>query len=125
MVKKMKNKGFILSELAISLAILGILLTCLALLLNGFRKSNHYQLTRQRCTAAAQAQLDSIAVSGRAIDEEDFERLWPKLSVSIEKTDGSGQWKEMKLIKVKTKAKSYTRDVEVELSRYVLAEQEK
>ena len=120
-----KNKdygGFLLTELTVALALLGILLTCLALSLNGFRKFNHHQLVRQWCIAAAQAELDSIAVTGKQISDEDFKRLWPKLSVSIEKTNGTDQWKGMRLIQVKTKAKSFNKDVEVELSRYILGE---
>lgn len=117
-----KYSGFLLTELVISLTILGILLTCLALSLNGFRRFNHYQLVRQRCIAAAQAELDSIAVTGRQISRDDFKRLWPKLSVRVEKSDGTGQWKGLKLVKVKTKAKSFSNDVEVQLTRYILTE---
>lgn len=117
-----KYRGFLLTELAVSLTVLAILLACLTLSLDGFRRFNHYQLVRQRCTAAAQAELDSIAVTGESISSEDFKRLWPELSVSIEKSDGSGQWEGMKLVKVKTKARSLNKDVEVELSRYILGE---
>jgi type II secretory pathway pseudopilin PulG len=120
--KNKKYGGFLLPELAISVSLLGVLLTLLAISLNSFRRFNHYQLVRQRCVSAAQAQLDSIAVTGKAIDEEDFKRLWPKLSVSIQKSAGSGQWEGLKLIQVKAKAKSFNRDVKVELSRYVLGE---
>jgi type II secretory pathway pseudopilin PulG len=120
--KNKKYGGFLLPELAISVSLLGVLLTLLAISLNSFRRFNHYQLVRQRCVSAAQAQLDSIAVTGKAIDEEDFKRLWPKLSVSIQKSAGSGQWEGLKLIQVKAKAKSFNRDVKVELSRYILGE---
>ena len=120
--KNKKYDGFLLPELAISVSLLGVLLTLLAVSLNSFRRFNHYQLVRQRCVSAAQAQLDSIAVTGKAIDEEDFKRLWPKLSVSIQKSAGSGQWEGLKLIQVKAKAKSFNRDVKVELSRYILGE---
>jgi prepilin-type N-terminal cleavage/methylation domain-containing protein len=117
-----KYKGFVLVELSVTLAILGVLLACLAISLYGFRKFNHYQLVRQRCVAAAQAQLDSIAVTGRQISPDDFARLWPKLSVSIEQSDGTGQWEGLKLVQVKTKAKSFSKDVEIELSRFILAD---
>ena len=114
-----KCGGFLITEMMTSLLVMGILLGCLALSLDGFRRFNHYQLTKQRCIAAAQAQLDSIAVTGVQISNEDFKRLWPKLNVSIEKSDGDGQWKKLKLIKVKTKAKSFNKDVEIELTRYI------
>jgi len=119
-----KYEGFMLIELTVALAVLGILLACLAISLDGFRRFNHYQLVRQRCVAAAQAELDSIAVTGRQIGQEDFARLWPKLSVSIEESDGTGQWEGLKLVEVKTKAKSFNKDVEIELSRFILADGE-
>ena len=117
-----KYRGFLLTELMVSMVVFGIILTCLALSLNGFRKFNHYQLVRQRCISAAQAELDSIAVTGREISEEDFKRLWPRLSVSVEKTDGTGQWEGLKLVSVKAKARSFNNDVEVELTRYITTE---
>ena len=117
--KNKKYSGFLLTEIVVSLTILGILLACLALSLNGFRKFNHYQLVRQRCTAAAQAELDSIAVTGKLISDEDFKRLWPKLSVSIKESAGAGQWEGMKLVKVTTKANSFNKKVKVELCRYI------
>ena len=117
-----KYRGFLLTELMVSLVVLGFILTCLALSLNGFRKFNHYQLVRQRCISAAQAELDSIAATGREISEEDFKRLWPGLSISVEKTAGTGQWKGLELVSVKAKGKSFNNDVEVELSRYISGE---
>lgn len=120
--KNKKYGGFLLAELAVSMSLLAILITLLAISLNSFRKFNHYQLVRQRCISAAQAQLDSIAVMGKAIDEEDFKRLWPKVSISFQESAGTSQWEALKLIQVKAKTKSFNRDVEVELSRYILGE---
>ena len=122
-----KNKeysGFLLTEIIVALIVLGILLTGLALSLEGFARFNRYQLVRQRCTAAAQAELDSIAVTGKQIEQEDFKQLWPNLSVSIEESVGVGQWEGMKLIKVTTSGKSPPRRMKVELCRYILAERE-
>lgn len=117
-----KYGGFLLIELITSLTVLGILLSCLAISLSGFRRFNHLQLVKQRCTAAAQAELDSIAFTGREISDEDFERLWPKLSVSIQYSEASDQWEGLKLVRVKVKGKSFNKDVEVQLSRYILSE---
>jgi len=114
-----KYRGFLLTEFVCSLVVFGIILGCLALSLNGFRKFNHYQLVRQRCISAAQAELDSITVTGKEISEEDFKRLWPRLRVSVEKTAGTGQWEGLELVSVKAKAKSFNNNVEVELSRYI------
>jgi len=121
--KNKKYGGFLFTEVIVALTILGILLIGLALSLDAFRRFNHYQLVRQRCTAAAQAQLDSIAATGRSIHDEDFKRLWPKLSVSIKESAGTGQWEGMKLVKVAARGNSFDKEVKVKLSRYVLREQ--
>lgn len=122
--KSKKHAGFLLTEIVVSLTILGILLAGLAVSLDGFRRFNRYQLVRQRCIAAAQAQLDSITATSGPIPDQDFKRLWPKLSVSIEKSPGAGQWQGLKLVKVTTSSNSFHRKVKVQFTRYILVEQE-
>jgi type II secretory pathway pseudopilin PulG len=116
-----KHDGFLMAELTIALTVLGILLVCFALSLQAFAQFNSYQLVRQRCIAAAQAELDSIAATGNSIPAEDFQRLWPRLNVSIKKSLGTGQWEGMELVKVTTKGKSFRNEINIQLSRYVLA----
>ena len=118
-----KYKGLLLVELAVSLPLLAVIFILLTASLEGLRRFNHYQLTRQRCTAAAQAQLDSIAVTGKAIGQEDLERLWPGVSISIERSEGASQWEGLKLIRATAGAKSFSTDVEVVLNRYILEKQ--
>ncbi len=120
--KNKKLNGFVFAELIVALSVLGILLAGFALSLHGFTKFNHYQLVRQRCIAAAQAQLDSITATGGQIRDEDFERLWPRLNVSVKTSAGTSQWKGMKLVEVTTSGKSFRNEVKVQLSRYVLTE---
>lgn len=117
-VKKIR-RGFTIAELIISLSILGFLLVCFGMTLHEFRKFNSRQLVRQKCISAAQAQLDSIAVTGRQIAEEDFERLWPGITYFVEIADGNDQWTGLKLVGVKTAGRSYRREVKISLSRYV------
>ncbi len=117
--KKKKYRGFLLTELAISLSLLGILMVCLGVTLSDFGKFNQYQLVKQRCVAAAQAELDSFAATGGAIDEKDFKRLWPRLDVSIEQSQGDGQWEGLKLVKVRTNGDYPGGKVKVELCRYI------
>ena len=121
--KNKKYRGFLFTEVVVALTILGILLIGLAVSLDAFRRFNHYQLVKQRCISAAQAQLDSITATGKSIRDEDFKRLWPKLSVSFEKSAGTGQWEGMKLVKVAARGNSLDKEVKVKLSRYVLREQ--
>jgi len=122
--KRKRYGGFTLIEIIVSVAVLGLVLGGLALSLHGFAKFNRIQWMRQHCVAAAQAQLDSIAVTGEAIRDEDFKRLWPNLSFSIKESAGSGQWEGMKLIEVTTGGMSFGKEVKVQLCRYFLDEQE-
>lgn len=114
-----KYKGFLMTEITVAIILLGFILTALALSLGGFARFNRYQLVRQRCIAAAQAQLDSITATSSPIPDEAFSRLWPKLTISVTKSPGTGQWQAMTLAEVTATGKSYTKEVKVRLSRYV------
>ena len=118
--KNRKYGGFLLIEITIAFSILGILLIGMALSLHGFAKFNRYQLVRQRCISAAQAELDSITIMDKPIPDEDFKRLWPKLGVNIKKSAGTGQWQGMKLVEVTATGKSFNKEVNVQLARYIL-----
>lgn len=117
-----KHKGYLLTEIVVSIAVLGILTLTFAISLNGFARFNRVQLVRQQCTAAAQAQLDNIATMGKPVPDEEFHRLWPKLNVSIKNTDGTGQWQGLNLVQVETSGMAFNRPVKVQLSRYIAAE---
>lgn len=119
--KNEKSGGFLTVELIFAFTLLGIILVGLAVSLYGFGKFNRYQLVRQQCTSAAQAQLDSIAATGKPIPDEDLERLWPRLSVSIEESAGTGQWQGMKFVEVTASGVGLReKEVRVRLSRYIL-----
>ena len=111
--------GFVVGEIIVALAILGILLAGLAFSLHGFARFNSYQLVRQRCIAAAQAELDSIAATGGQIPDDDFSRLWPKLSVAVRKSAGAGQWQGMDLVEVTASGRDFRTEVKIRLSRYI------
>ena len=114
-----KYKGVFLAELIVAFTVLGMLLICLALSLHGFAKFNLFQSVRQQCVAAAQAQLDSITTTGNPVSDDDFKRLWPKINVTIEQSEGTGQWNGLKLVRAKTRGMSFHTPVNVELSRYI------
>ena len=117
--KKIRYGGFFMTEIIVAFTIMAMLLAGLALSLNGLAKFNRYQLVRQHCIAAAQAELDSITATGKSISEEDFHRIWPRLSISVKKSAGSGQWQAMDLVEVTATGKSFRKKVEIQLSRYV------
>lgn len=114
-----KYKGFFFAELVVAFAVLGMLLVGFAMSLYGMTKFNRYQLVKQQCVAAAQAQLDSISVTGQPVSEEEFKKLWPKINVNIEQSDGTGQWEGLKLVQAKTSGMSFNTRVNVKLSRYI------
>ena len=118
-----KYRGFLLTEIIVGLSLLGLLLAGLALSLNGFARFNRYQLVRQRCITAAQAQIDSIATTGEPIGDEDVERLWPGLHMSVMRSPGTGQWRGLERLEVTASGKSFRKDVKIRLSRYVQADQ--
>lgn len=118
--KNKKYSGFFLTEIIVASAILGILLVGLAMSLYGFAKFNRYQLVRQQCISAAQAELDSITTTGKPIPDEDFKRLWPKLDVNIISSAGTDQWQAIVLVEVTTNGMSYNKEVKVTLARYIL-----
>lgn len=114
-----KHNGFLLTELIVALTVLGLLLAGLAVSLAGFARFNRYQLTRQQCVAAAQAQIESIAATGQAIAEQDFARLWHGLTISVEDRPGAGQWDGLTLVEVTASGRSHGKNVEIRLSRYI------
>jgi len=118
-LKKRRYGGFLFAEIAVSLTVIAMLLAGVAFSMNGIVKFNHYQLVRQQCIAAAQAELDSLTATGEPIKDEDFNRVWPQLNVSIEKSAGNGQWQSIELVKVTTSGKYLRKQVTIELSRYI------
>lgn len=113
-----KLDGWMLIEVLTAIAVLGVLMSALAISLNSFSRFNHYQLTRQRCIAAAQAQLESIAVTGHTLSAEEIERGWPGITLSVRREDGLGDWEGLELIRVTAQGKAAGKDVKVELARY-------
>jgi Tfp pilus assembly protein PilV len=118
--QKNRQRGFMMTELIVSMIVLGMLLVAFAISLDVFKRLNSYSLVRQRCVSAAQANLDSIAATGAAVDPNDISRLWPGMTVRIDESQGVGQWQGLKLITVSAQAMSFNKKVEVQLSRYFL-----
>lgn len=123
MVIQKRNNGWMTTEIIVSLGILSVLFFGLIKTMKATGQLNKLHLARQRCLAAAQAQLDCIEATDRQLNEEDFDRLWPTLEASIEESDGQDEWKELKLVKVTVIDKSLHREVKVKLCRYIGAGQ--
>ncbi|MEN6386992.1 MAG: hypothetical protein ABFD79_17570 [Phycisphaerales bacterium] len=112
------RKGSLMTETMVALALLGVIMFCMAIGMRTFGGLNQYLYAKQRCISAAWAQLDSIKATGRPIIAEDNERLWPRVKIQIEQSDGTGQWEGLKLMKVKAETMSMGNHVQVEMARY-------
>lgn len=108
-----------MTETIVGMSLIGLLLAGLALSLYGSAKFNRYQLIRQRCIAAAQAQIDCIATTGKPVPDEEMNRLWSGITVAVGRSPGAGQWRGLDRLKVTANGKSYRKNVTIQLSRYV------
>ncbi|MBN2270634.1 MAG: type II secretion system protein [Sedimentisphaerales bacterium] len=117
--RKEKYGGFLLTEIIVAIALLGLIISALAVSLRGFGRFNRYQLVTQQCIAAAQAQLDSMTATGKPIPGEDSERLWPDLTVTVEESPGADQWRGLTLAEATAAGKAYSKEVRISLRRYI------
>jgi hypothetical protein len=108
-----------MAELIVTFTLLSVIVVGLAVSIHGFGLFNRYQWARQRCLAAAQGQLDSVAVRRVSIDEETCARLWPGVTIVVDRQPGTGQWAGLQLIEVTATAQAGPREANVHLSRYV------
>jgi len=108
-----------MAEAIVTLAVLGVLLGGYAIAQERFRRFNSILLARHRCIAAARAQLDSIAATGRPMPPEQVGRCWPEVKTKIETRQGEGQWQGLLLVKAAAATTVFDREVNVSLSRYV------
>ena len=120
-----KRNGWIMIEMIVALGILALLSVGLAGSMPALGRFNKAQLATQQCLSAAQAQLDCMTVTDKPIENKEFERLWPRVELSIEKTPGIGDWKGLTLVKVITTANAWPKKtVTVSLCRYFDSQQE-
>ena len=117
--KRRNRPGFLTVEVITATAILGIIIVGLTASMSAFSSFNEYQWTRQRCIAAAQAQLDSITATGRPVEPQEMARLWGAVKVSVSREPGAAQWEGLELIRVTAAGQAGPRRVTVHLSRYI------
>ncbi len=112
-------RGFLLAELIVSIAIAGMIVMGLVISMQGAAAFNKYQWSRQQCIAAAQAQIDTLTATGTPLADEEIQRLWPKVTVVVERSAGQGQWAGLELVQVTARMKVTARPAQVRLARYV------
>lgn len=117
--ERIRIHGFVLAELAVSISLLGLILAGLAVSMQGFARLNQYQWTRQRCIAAAEAQLDSLTATGAPIGEAELKRLWPEVNMVMDREAGAGSWDALELVRIAATGRAGAHSVTVRLERYV------
>jgi len=114
-----RQKGVFTAELIVGMALLSLAIVGLTVSIQGISMFNRYEWTRQRCTAAAEAQMDSVVAVGRLIDEAELKRLWPDVDVTAERTPGAGPWEGLERLRVTATGKAGRRAVVIGLERYL------
>lgn len=117
-----KTGGWILLETIVSLAILGMLIAGMTVAQEAAGRLNECYLLKQRCLAAAQAQLDSLAATGDGLAQKDLQRLWPGVKLKTQNQPGKGEWSGLTRVQVTASAtggKDRPAQIRVALSRYL------
>lgn len=118
-IKHVKRKGLLTIEVIVAFGLMLTFIGVIAALGGSYGKLNRQLWLRHTCILAGQAQLDSLASRGCPIDDDQFHRLWPQVTCSIEKTDGPGDWEGFEKVEVSLSAASKIKTVEVRLIRYL------
>lgn len=122
MIKKYKKYNGMLSiELVVAISVLATIISVLVTLNLSFAKLNNHLWAKHICCNAGQAQIDAIAITGKPIEEEVFEKLWPGVVYQLETSDASGQWQGLQRINLTLSKKVKQKDVTVQLTRYLPA----
>jgi type II secretory pathway pseudopilin PulG len=114
-----KSQAVLFTECLIAMTILGMLLVGFWYSLSACRTFNHIQMARLRCTAAAEAQLDSLTATGRAMDDATIQKLWPGVKLYVTRTPGENKWIGLTRLHVRADAVTQGRDVRMDFSRYI------
>jgi type II secretory pathway pseudopilin PulG len=118
MFSSRRKRAFLLTELVVAMAVLGILMVGMAVTLYGVRRFHHVLWFRQQCMAAAQAQIDSLMATGLAIEPNRIATLWPRLKVETQIRPGQGPWQGLDLVQATASGPRSRRVVTVTLARY-------
>ena len=116
-----KHKGMLSVELVVAVSVLATIIGVLVALGNSFGKLNNDLWARHICHNAGQAQMDTIAATGKPIEAGTFEKLWPGVTCSIERSDGSDHWHRLQRIDLTLSKKVKQKDVQIQLTRYLPA----
>jgi len=113
--------GVIITEVAVGISLMAMIMIGLVAVQSNTAKVNHQYLVQQRCIAAVQSTLDSIAATGKPIEDSQTSRLWPGITLQVEAAPGQGQFQSLQCVTATAKGPSGSHEVTVTLSRYIAA----
>lgn len=87
--KQKHNRGYLLAEAIVALMVLGIILGVLSSLVASVSQASIRIFARQKCIAAALAQLDSVDFTGELLSVEQIESLWPGVQIELKQSPGT------------------------------------
>ena len=117
--------GMMVAEVGLAMSIAAFLMGAVFMTQVQVGRLNACQLARQRCIAAGQAQLDSVAAAGRPIDADRLAKLWLGVTVEVRRSPGKGDWAGLTHVAVTASAPvEQELTVTVDLARYVAANKE-
>jgi type II secretory pathway pseudopilin PulG len=119
MNNRRKYSGSLTIEVITAIFLLIVITAALLTSLRFYGYYNRLQWTRQRCMAAAQAQLDSIMVQNAPLSPEEIQHLWPGVKCTLSKQPGQNQWKDLDLYTATTTAQVRKRTVSIQMKRYI------
>ncbi len=90
--RKQKSLAFLLVEATVALGILAVMLGVFASLMSSGFRANKQVYARQKCILAALAQLDSLSVTGKPLNADQVEQLWPGVTISVSIESGAGTY---------------------------------
>lgn len=117
--------GSLSIELMVAVAIMAVLVNVLAVLGGSFKKVNDYRWLQHTLIAAGQSQMDAIASTGEPIDEETFNRLWPKVTCTIAISEGEGPWRGLQKVQLHLSAQSRQKTIRASFMRYIPMNEER
>lgn len=90
----------LLADLLTGIAVLVAAMAVMATAQVAHGRANAWAVAGTRCTAAARAQVDALALTGQPLPEATLDQLWPDIDVSVTRTHGTGPWAGLVLVEV-------------------------
>ena len=116
---KRRQNGWLMIEVMVTISILLMLAGALAAVVFSAGKANKKLWALQQAQTAVEAQLDCLTYVAAPLPAEEFERLWPGFSCTIESVVGSGSTEGLERVEVTVTGRVHNRPISVTGQRYI------